>query len=94
MSSAPAQTPGPSQPKSDRKANRRRRREQTRTGALVVLGILITLFAVFNVKDVKVNWIFGTGNAPLIIVIVISLLVGIVLTHFVERYTGKHHKHG
>ena len=61
------------------------RREQARTGALVVLAILITLFAVFNLDEVKVNWIFGSGRAPLIIVIVISLLVGIVLTHFAER---------
>jgi uncharacterized integral membrane protein len=27
----------------------------------------------------------GSGHAPLIVVIVISLLVGIVLTHFAER---------
>ena len=54
-----------------------------------MLAILITLFAVFNVKQVKVNWIFGTGKAPLIIVIVISLLVGIVLTYFAERRSAK-----
>ncbi|HEY1833043.1 MAG TPA: hypothetical protein VGG08_01295 [Solirubrobacteraceae bacterium] len=63
----------------------RGRGEIARTGALVVLAILITLFAVFNLKEVKVNWIFGSGHAPLIIVIVISLLVGIVLTYFAER---------
>ena len=45
----------------------------------------MTLFAVLNVKSVRVNWIFGSGQAPLIIVIAISLLVGIVLTHFAER---------
>ena len=28
---------------------------------------------------------FGSGHAPLIIVIVICLLVGIVLTYFAER---------
>jgi uncharacterized integral membrane protein len=64
---------------------RRSRRESARTGALVVLAILITLFAVFNFGQVKVNWVVGSGKAPLIIVIVISLLVGIVLTHFAER---------
>jgi uncharacterized integral membrane protein len=64
---------------------RRSRRELTRTGALVVLAVLITLFAVFNLKQVKVSYVFGSGKAPLIIVIVISLLVGIVLTHFTER---------
>jgi uncharacterized integral membrane protein len=70
-------------------ADRRRRREQARTGALVVLAVLITLFAVLNFDEVKVHWIFGSGRAPLIIVIVISLLVGVVLTHFAERRTAK-----
>jgi uncharacterized integral membrane protein len=63
----------------------RSRGETARSGALVVLAILITLFAVFNLKDVRVNWIFGSGHAPLIIVIVISVLVGIVLTYFADR---------
>jgi uncharacterized integral membrane protein len=85
--SAPAQLPGDSQPKADRRG----KREQARTVTLVVLAVLVTLFAVFNLKQVHVSWIFGSGKAPLIIVIVISLLVGIVLTHFVERRAGKHH---
>jgi putative membrane protein len=74
---------------------RRNRRDQARTGALVVLSALITLFAVLNVKEVEVNWIFGKSQTPLIIVIVISLLVGILLTHFAEAYykkrKDKHH---
>jgi uncharacterized integral membrane protein len=70
-------------------ARRRSRRELARTGGLVVLAVLITLFAVFNLDKVKVHWVFGTDEAPLIIVIVISLLVGIVLTHFAERRSGK-----
>jgi uncharacterized integral membrane protein len=64
---------------------RRSRRELARTAAMVVLAILITLFAVLNTGKVKVHWIFGSGRAPLIIVIVVSLLVGIVLTYFAER---------
>jgi putative membrane protein len=52
---------------------------------LVVLAILITLFAVFNLGEVKVDWVFGSGRAPLIVVIVISLLCGIVLTYFADR---------
>jgi len=67
----------------------RSRREQTRTAGLVILSILITLFAVLNVKEVKVNWIVGSGHAPLIIVIAISLLVGIVLAHFAQRRAGR-----
>jgi uncharacterized integral membrane protein len=83
--SAPAQTPGHHELREDSRS----RREQVRTGALVVLAILITLFAVFNLKSVKVDWIFGSGHAPLIVVIVISLLVGIVLTYVAERRTSK-----
>jgi uncharacterized integral membrane protein len=78
--SEPTQTP----------EHHRSRRDMARTGGLVVLAVLMTLFAVFNLKDVKVNWIFGTTETPLIIVIVISLLVGILLTHFAElRYRRK-----
>jgi len=64
---------------------RRKRRWNARSGAMVVLAVLITLFAVFNFGQVKVNWVVGSGKAPLIIVIVISLLVGIALTYFVDR---------
>jgi uncharacterized integral membrane protein len=64
---------------------RRSRSELARSGAMVVLAVLVTLFAVLNLDEVKVDWIFGSGHAPLIIVIVISLLVGIVMTYFAER---------
>ncbi len=76
------QVSGPSQPK-------RSRREQARTAGLVILAVLITLFAVLNLESVEVNWIFGSGKAPLIIVIVISVLVGIVLTYLVERRSSR-----
>jgi uncharacterized integral membrane protein len=79
---APTQKPGGAPPQA---AKRRSRGELARSGGLVVLAILITLFAVFNLKEVKVDWIVGSARAPLIIVIVVSLLVGIVLTYSVER---------
>ena len=89
MSAPTGQPPGSKSP--PKKAAKRPRGELARSGALVILAVLITLFAVFNIKDVKVNWIFGSGNAPLIIVIVLSLLVGIVLTYFAERRGRKRH---
>lgn len=82
--SAPAQTAKrerPSKPKRERPSTR----EMVRTGGLVVLAIFMTLFAVLNLDKVEVNWIFGSGKAPLIIVIVVSLLVGVLFTHFAER---------
>lgn len=74
----------PSQP-----AGRRSRREIARTVALVVLAVLITLFAVLNTEKVKVDWIFGSSRAPLIVVIVVSLLVGILIAHFAEQRTRR-----
>jgi uncharacterized integral membrane protein len=93
--SASAQKPGGSSGKAAHghagpgRLDKRSRRELARTSALVVLAILITLFAVFNLKEVKVSYVFGTGKAPLIIVIVISVLVGIVLAYFAERIPRK-----
>jgi uncharacterized integral membrane protein len=60
-----------------------------RTGGVLALTILGTLFAVLNVREVKVNWIIGSGHAPLIVVIVVSLLGGIVLTYLVERLSRR-----
>ena len=74
-----------SAPTETQKRERPSRREMIRTGGLVLLAVLTTLFAVLNLDKVEVNWIFGSGKAPLIIVIVISLLVGVVFTHFAER---------
>jgi uncharacterized integral membrane protein len=87
MSSERAQTPR-AQP-ADSRPSARNPRETARTVGLVVLAILITLFAVFNLDQVKVHWVFGSGRAPLIIVIVISLLVGIVMTYIAERRVRK-----
>ena len=70
-------------------AGRARRRERARTVVLVVLAIIATLFAVLNVNSVKVDWILGSGRAPLIVVIVISLLIGVVFTHFADRRAGR-----
>jgi uncharacterized integral membrane protein len=67
----------------------RSRMETARTGGMIVLAVLLTLFAVFNLKEVEVNWIFGSGRAPLIIVILVSVIVGIVLTYGAERINRK-----
>jgi uncharacterized integral membrane protein len=70
-------------------AQGRGRREQGRTAAWVILAVIIAIFAVLNTGKVEVDWIVGSGHAPLIIVIAISLLVGIILTHFADRRAAK-----
>jgi len=84
-------SPPAQKPADDSKPERERRSpvEMFRTGGLIALAVLVTLFAVLNSEEVKVEWIIGTGHAPLIVVIVISLLVGIVLTYSAERLRSK-----
>lgn len=76
-------------PAGESPAPKRSRSELARTALWVVLAVLITLFAVFNVDSVKVHWIFGSSEVPLIVVIVVSLLVGVVLTHIADRRARK-----
>jgi uncharacterized integral membrane protein len=89
MSASQGQIPGP---REEPQLERRSRGQLARTGVLVVLAILATLFAVLNLREVKVDWILGSGHAPLIIVIVVSLLAGIVLSYLVERIAHRRRK--
>lgn len=41
-----------------------------------IFALLIAVFAVINVDPVQVNYLFGSGEAPLILVILISVLLG------------------
>ena len=42
----------------------------------LVIGAIAAVFAVLNLDKVEVNWIFGTAETPLIIVIAASFLLG------------------
>ncbi len=70
-------------------ATRRSSSEMLRTGGLVALAVVATVFALLNLDEVKVDWIIGSGHAPLIIVIAISVLAGIVLAYGAERVNRK-----
>jgi uncharacterized integral membrane protein len=77
---------GSPQDSHDRKPPAKRdNRELGRRVAWIALAVLVTLFGVLNTEKVEVDWIIGSGHAPLIIVIAVSLLIGIVLTYFAER---------
>lgn len=58
------------------RARGRTRAEQARLAVAAVLGGLTVAFALLNTDEVEVDWIFGTFNTPLIVVIVVSLLIG------------------
>ncbi|HTU77823.1 MAG TPA: hypothetical protein VMF09_03600 [Solirubrobacteraceae bacterium] len=89
MSAPSAQTPDPAARRHAAKAARRDPKELARGGAMLVLSAIVIAFALLNLKQVRVDWIVGSGHAPLIIVIVISLLIGIVLTYFAERLSRR-----
>jgi uncharacterized integral membrane protein len=77
MSDLPAKTPG--------REPERTRRQQARLVAAVGLTGLGVVFAVLNLDEVSVNWIVGTWDTPLIIVIAISVLVGAALGYLAAR---------
>jgi uncharacterized integral membrane protein len=79
---SPRETPPP-EPAG--RAPAKTRRERTSQIVTFGLGALVTLFAVLNFDEVDVNWIVGTWQTPLIVVIAVSLLLGSVLGYFLAR---------
>ena len=53
--------------------------------AALSLAALGGVFAVVNLDEVKVNWILGTWETPLIVVIALSMVVGAGLGYLVSR---------
>ena len=60
-------------------------RKKARLIGGVALSALGVAFALVNLDEVEVNWIVGTWDTPLIIVIAISILVGAALGYVVAR---------
>ncbi|WP_093217160.1 LapA family protein [Sediminibacillus albus] len=46
----------------------------------LVFALIVAIFAVINVDPVEVDYLFGEGNAPLILVILVSVLMGGMIT--------------
>ncbi|RDW21689.1 LapA family protein [Oceanobacillus chungangensis] len=53
---------------------------QTYVILAIVLVIIVAVFAVMNVESVEVNYIFWSGESPLILVILFSVLMGGIIT--------------
>lgn len=52
----------------------------------LIFAIIIALFAIYNVNTVPVNYVFGTAQWPLILVILGSALLGALLSGSVAIY--------
>jgi lipopolysaccharide assembly protein A len=61
--------------------------ERRRIAALALAGVGVA-FAVANLDEVKVNWILGTWETPLIVVIALSMIIGSALGFLVSRRRG------
>jgi uncharacterized integral membrane protein len=64
---------------------KRSRAERRRQALAFGLGGLVALFAVLNLDQVDVNWIVGTWQTPLIIVIAVAMLLGAGLGFVLAR---------
>jgi uncharacterized integral membrane protein len=61
----------------------------TRMAAAAILGGIAAVFAVINLDDVEVDWLIGSWQTPLIVVIVISMLLGAGLDRLLVRRARK-----
>ncbi|GAA0432420.1 MAG: LapA family protein [Bacillota bacterium] len=46
----------------------------------ILFTIIVAVFAVTNVESVEVNYLFWTGESPLILIILFSVLMGVIIT--------------
>ena len=53
--------------------------------AAATVSALAALFAVLNLEEVEVNWIIGTWDTPLIVVVALSMVLGAGLGFLVAR---------
>ncbi|MBV8956496.1 MAG: LapA family protein [Solirubrobacterales bacterium] len=65
------------------------RRDRGRLIAAAIVGALIAVFAVVNLGDVKVHWIFATGQTPLIVVIALAFVLGVIVDRLLIRARRK-----
>ena len=62
---------------------------KSKTIAAVAVAILLIAFGLSNRNDVAINWLVGTTDTPLIIVIVVSAALGAVLGGAAVRWRSR-----
>lgn len=61
----------------------------------ILFAIIIAVFSVMNVEAVPVNYVFGTAEWPLVLVILCSALLGAAISGFVAMFRavlGRHER--
>jgi uncharacterized integral membrane protein len=62
---------------------------KSKTIAAVAVAVLLIAFGLSNRNDVAINWLVGTTDTPLIIVILVSAVLGAILGAAVVRGRAK-----
>ena len=65
------------------------RRERNRRIAALAVGVLIVVFALVNLDDVRVNWIVTATATPLIVVIAVSFVLGVAGGYLLRGRRGR-----
>jgi uncharacterized integral membrane protein len=65
------------------------RRERNRRIAALAVGVLIVVFALVNLDDVRVNWIVAETSTPLIVVIAVSFILGLAGGYLLRGRRGR-----
>jgi len=56
-----------------------RRNQTVRVLVVLIIATVLTALAVDNLHEVSVDWVFGTSDAPLVVVIVIATVGGMII---------------
>jgi uncharacterized integral membrane protein len=65
-------------------------KRQIAVGVLAAVG---GVFGALNLEEVDVNWILGTWETPLIVVIALSMVIGAALGLLISRRRGDRRRH-
>lgn len=54
---------------------------------LIVLVVIATVFIIRNFARVKIDWVFGTTNVPLSLIMIIFLAIGLVIGWLIHWFS-------
>ena len=52
----------------------------------LLFAVIIAVFAVVNVDSVPINYVFGTAESPLVLIILCSALLGAAISTFIAMF--------
>jgi len=62
-----------------------RRNQTVRVLIVLIIAAALTALALDNMDEVAIGWVFGSTNAPMVIVIVASVIGGMIIGALTRR---------